>query len=108
MQAYLGRLTYHVETCANATEALALVRADPTRFALVVADLSLPDLSGNDMALKMLKMNPLLLVLLCSGYPFELATLPAAERGRFATLQKPFLPNMLAASVEELLSRRVA
>jgi len=106
MQAYLGRLSYNVETCGNATQALELFGADPRRFALVVADLSLPDLSGNDMALRMLALNSNLRILLCSGYPFELETLPPAERGNFATLQKPFLPNMLAAAVEELLSRR--
>ena len=105
MQAYLGRLNYDVESCGGAHDALALVHADPHRFALIVADLSLPDLAGNDMALKMLELNPDLRILLCSGYPFEIQTLPVEAQGKFAALQKPFLPNMLAAAVEELLSR---
>lgn len=105
MQAFLGRLDYNVESCGDAKEALALVRSDPHRFALVVADLSLPDLPGNEMALLMLQANPDLRILLCSGYPFEIQTLPVEARPKFAALQKPFLPNMLVAAVEELLSR---
>ncbi len=105
MQAFLERLGYQVETCADAKEALGLVQAKPDRFALVVADLSLPGLAGNEMGLQMVGINPALRILLCSGYPFEVATLPDGERFRFATLQKPFLPNMLAAAVEELLAR---
>ena len=44
-------------------------------------------------------------ILLCSGYPFELASLPKPVQGRFAVLQKPFLPKMLASAVEELAAR---
>lgn len=105
MQAFLGRMGYTVETCGAATEALALVKADPERFALVVADLSLPDMPGQDMALAMRAMCPRLKVLLCSGYPFQVESLPAAEQASFASLQKPFLPNMLTDAVEELLRR---
>jgi DNA-binding NtrC family response regulator len=103
MQAFLERLGYSVDTCGTATEALKTFRASPERYALVVADLSLPDMAGQDMALLMRKERPAIKVLLCSGYPFELATLPAEHRSSFGSLQKPFLPNMLTAAVEELL-----
>ena len=78
-----------------------------TRFQLLVADLTLPDLPGQDMAVQMLAQNPNLRILLCSGYPFAVDSLPVAIQNRFASLQKPFLPNMLASAIEELLGRKI-
>jgi len=34
-------------------------------------------------------------------------TLPKKIQVRFATLQKPFLPNMLAKAIEDLLERKI-
>jgi DNA-binding NtrC family response regulator len=105
MQAFLERMGYLVETRGDARTALELLRAEPDRFALVVADLSLPDKPGDEMSLEMLSMVPTLKILLCSGYPVEVAGLPAPQRANFGTLQKPFLPSMLTEAVEELLRR---
>jgi DNA-binding NtrC family response regulator len=107
METYLSRLGYTVEKRERATDALKLVREDPAKFHLVIADLTMPEMSGDKLSLEMAALNPTLRVLLCSGYPFELATLPAHVQPRFAVLQKPFLPKMLASAVEELLSRKL-
>ena len=105
MQAYLERLGYDVTSCPNAAQALAQFQSANVNFALVVADLSLPDMSGDEMALRMAEMNPTLKVLLCSGYPFDIESLPEGVKRRSSALQKPFLPNMLAQEVEALLQR---
>jgi DNA-binding NtrC family response regulator len=105
MKAYLERLGYDVTGCLNAKEALVCVDSAPHKFSLLVADLSLPDMDGGEMALRMAELNPELKVLLCSGYPFDVESLPPGVRERAATLQKPFLPNMLAKEVEMLLQR---
>ena len=105
MKAYLERLGYDVTGCPNASQALACFEAPGAEFALVVADLSLPDMSGDAMALRMAESNPALRVLLCSGYPFDIESLPDGVKQRCAALQKPFLPNMLAKEVESLLER---
>ncbi len=107
MQTYLGKLGYNVESALQATEAFATFGTDPSRFQLLVADLTLPDLPGQDMAVQMLAQNPNLRILLCSGYPFAVDSLPVAIQNRFASLQKPFLPNMLASAIEELLGRKI-
>lgn len=105
MQAYLQRLGYDVTGCPNATEALERFESGDPHYALVVADLSLPDMSGDTMALRMAQCNPDVKILLCSGYPFDIESLPPGVRERSAALQKPFLPNMLATEVEALLAR---
>lgn len=103
MSLYLTRLGYEPATFARAGAALDAFRSDPHRFPLVIADLSLPDMEGHQMALRMMECNPNLKVLLCTGHPFDTETLPDAVRSRFSVLQKPFLPQVLAEAVKELL-----
>lgn len=105
VQMYLGRLGYSVEKAENAAAALAVVNGDAGRFKVAVVDLTLPDRPGKDLAIELARMNEELKVLVCSGYPFETEALPADVKSRFGFLQKPFLPKMLAAAVEELLKR---
>ena len=105
METYLKRLQYTVEKAADATQAMYLFRQDPTRFQLVVADITLPDRKGDALALEFYALNPQIKILLCSGYPFEVDSLPVAIRSHFASLQKPWLPKMLASAIAELLAR---
>jgi DNA-binding NtrC family response regulator len=107
MQTYLTKLGYTVESALRASDALSTFESNPTRFELLVADLTLPDLPGHEMAMTMMQQNPALRVLLCSGYPFTVDSLPAPLQKQFASLQKPFLPNMLAKAIEELLRRKI-
>jgi DNA-binding NtrC family response regulator len=107
MQTYLKRFGYSVESAANTSRALTLFDEAPDRFQLVVADITLPDGSGEDMAIQMAQRNPNLRVLICSGYPHSLEAIPADLHSRFDVLQKPFLPAVLAQSVEGLLRRKV-
>jgi DNA-binding NtrC family response regulator len=104
MMAYLEKIGYAVAGCADATSALDLFAKEPGRFRIVIADLTLPDMQGDVMASRMIDGHPDLRVLLCSGYMYDLDSLPLERRPHFRTLQKPFLPNMLAKSVEELLA----
>ncbi|MEJ7606054.1 MAG: response regulator [Bryobacteraceae bacterium] len=49
MKSYLERLGHQVEAYPNGVDALAGFAATPTTFSLLVADLTLPDMSGLDM-----------------------------------------------------------
>jgi DNA-binding NtrC family response regulator len=104
MGAYLGRLGYSV-TLANSTEeAWAEVEAAPSGYAIAVLDGSMPGLSMEDLALKMLRANPSLCVVAVSGYSVDTTAIEAAAPGRVAVLQKPFAPKMLAAAVRRMLA----
>ena len=108
METFLGRMGYQVASNTSASAALARFEADPGGFRLVVADLTMPEMSGEQMALRMVALNPKIRVLLCSGYPFDVRSLPEHVRGRFSVLQKPFVPKMLTGAVEELLNRPIS
>ena len=104
MGVYLGRLGYSV-TLANSTEeAWAEVEAAPSGYAIAVLDGSMPGLSMEDLALRMLRANPSLCVVAASGYSMDTSAIEAAAPGRVAVLQKPFAPKMLAATVGRMLA----
>jgi DNA-binding NtrC family response regulator len=104
MGVYLGRLGYSV-TLANSTEqAWAEVEAAPSGYAIAVLDGSMPGLSMEDLALKMLRANPSLCVVAASGYSVDTTAVEAAAPGRVAVLQKPFTPEMLTAALRRMLA----
>jgi YesN/AraC family two-component response regulator len=96
-----------VTSCATAEEALEL-DAQQT-FDLLVSDVSLPGLSGTDLARKLLAEDPQRWVVLCSGY--ELGSYPTSWGPNVRTLLKPFELDeldQLLGSIREAVARPAA
>ncbi len=108
MEQYLRRLGHAVVACRTGLEAWELFERDPASFTLVLADITLPEMSGAELLGRMLQLNPRACILICSGYPFDMATLPTTYQRQIAFLQKPFTPRMLADSIGHLLADRDA
>jgi DNA-binding NtrC family response regulator len=106
MQTYLTRLGHSVDVCLNGADARAKFTAGQGEYNVVIADLTLPDASGDALAIEFAESDRNVRILLCSGYPFELSVVPAGLRARFEALQKPFVPNMLAGKIEQLMKAR--
>jgi DNA-binding NtrC family response regulator len=97
LQKYLERLGYQVEACLSAEDALVRFESDPARFALVMTDLTLDGMNGEDMLERMRAKHPSLKAILASGYPH----VPRSKKTTF--LQKPFLPKALAEVIANLI-----
>jgi DNA-binding NtrC family response regulator len=97
LKRYLERAGYQVETAGDSASALAAFQADPARYDMVITDLTLKGLGGEDLLERMREQNPGLRGLITSGYPHE----PRIAGVGF--LQKPFLPKMLVEAVEQAL-----
>jgi two-component system, cell cycle sensor histidine kinase and response regulator CckA len=106
IEKFLSRMGFTVDTALDGTSAWERFEAAAEPYHLVIADLTLPDANGLELASRMMRAQPDLKVLLCSGYPVDLSTMPAEFQSRVNSLQKPFLPNMLTAAVNELLPRQ--
>ncbi len=103
---YLQRLGFDVETHLKSFDALQKFQADPDRYAMVIADLGMPDMPGDTLLTRMLEIRPDLRILVCSGSPFFIENLPRSLQQQVAFLQKPFVPKMLADAVQNLLKER--
>ncbi|BEP93856.1 response regulator [Acidovorax sp. sif1233] len=96
-----------VTSCATAEEALELDALQS--YDLLVSDVSLPGISGTDLARRLLAQDPQRWVVLCSGY--ELGHYPGAWGPNVRTLLKPFdLEDLeqLLSSIREAVARPVA
>jgi DNA-binding NtrC family response regulator len=99
LRRYLERAGYEVEAFAGSEDALLRFEAAPERFSLVVTDLTLPGLNGEELIGRMRALNPQVRALILSGYPH----VPTQPRTGF--LQKPFLPKMLIEEIERALAK---
>jgi CheY-like chemotaxis protein len=99
LRRYLERMGYQVETFTDPAEALKSFESGPQRFAMVIADLNLPGMDGEELIDRVRRLNPKLPALISSGLPHQ----PRLANTGF--LQKPFLPQMLIDEVEKVLKR---
>jgi CheY-like chemotaxis protein/two-component sensor histidine kinase len=83
--------------------ALKAFEADPAAVDLVVTDMTMPEVTGDVLAERMLALRPDLPVILCSGFSEYIDEVQAAERGIGVFLNKPFSLQELAAAVKSLL-----
>lgn len=84
--------------CATAEEALALLAQREAD--IVITDVSLPGMSGTDLARKLLADAPNRRIVLCSGYDFGDAVRQFGPNVR--ALLKPFEPDEMEALVNEV------
>lgn len=105
IEKYLQRQGFQVESHLKSTGALERFESAPDSYALVIADLGMPDMPGDTLLTRMLDIRPDLRILVCSGSPFFIEKLPASLQQQVAFLQKPFLPKMLTEAVQGLLRK---
>lgn len=103
LSTYLERLGYQVEVCSSGEEGLARFDSDPHSYDVVIADLTLTGISGDEMLRRMLAIRPALPGIVSSGYPFSVEALPMAAPRQIVFLQKPYLPNMLVEALSKMV-----
>jgi CheY-like chemotaxis protein len=104
----LTRLGYAVEARASGTDALACFSDNPKRFDLVVTDMTMPHMTGDELARRILAIRPDIPVILCTGYSSQVAEEKAKGIGVREVVMKPLTAATLAQTVREVLDRRGA
>jgi two-component system cell cycle sensor histidine kinase/response regulator CckA len=103
-QALLEQEGLRVETAPGGEEALERVRKGGVD--VVLLDLAMPDLPGQDVLRAMNRAWPELPVIVASGYKGDLAAERLGAHGAFAVAQKPFDAEALGAVVRAALASR--
>ena len=99
----LERLGYSVTTRTSSIEALELFRARPYDFDLVVTDMTMPNMTGDVLAVELMKVRPDITVILCTGYSKKISDETASEIGIKAFAYKPIVKADLAKTVRKVL-----
>ncbi len=99
----LQRLGYQVTTHENPQSALDQFTKNPGAFDLVITDMTMPKLSGDELAKALLFIRPDLPIILCTGYTDRINALAAGNLGIKKFIEKPLERRKLAVAVREVL-----
>jgi len=99
----LTSLGFSVETAADGREGVELYRRNPGRYALVLLDLTMPHLDGEEAFRQLRQLHPGVKVLLMSGYNQQEAAGRFTGKGLAGFVQKPFEVERLAAAVRQVI-----
>jgi PAS domain S-box-containing protein len=105
-QQILERLGYQVTSCTGSMEALAVFRAGPDKFDLVITDMAMPNMPGDKLSAELINIRPDMPVLLCTGFSENMSEEKADSLGIKGLLLKPIAIQDLARKMREVLDMR--
>ncbi len=101
----LSKKGYHVVEAQSGGDALIASEQHPGRLDLVLTDVVMPLMSGDELVSRLLMSRPELRVVYMSGYPERAAAGDViAKSGSF--IEKPFTPERLLRGIRDALSQR--
>ncbi len=105
-QVILGRLGYQVVATTSPVEAVELFRSDPQRFDIIITDLTMPKMTGVELAAEITALRPGVPIILCTGLAGKITEEEAGQSGIQAMIKKPVSKNDLAKTVRTVLDRK--
>ena len=102
----LGRAGYNVETCPNSQTALELFRFNPHQYDLVVTDLTMPHLTGLELAKKMKELRADTAIILCTGFSERISREEVKNAGIDGLIMKPVARRDLTRMIRDILDNR--
>ena len=101
----LTSLGYHVTSFTNGNDAIDHFKKDPEGIDLVLTDMSMPGLTGIDVAGHINRIREGTPVILCSGFTDDEMETRARAAGISEILLKPFTSSELARTVAKAISK---
>src|SRR3989339_1594511 len=102
-QQMLERLGYRVTARTGSIEALEAFRAGPDRFDLIITDMAMPNLSGDKLAVELIRIRPDIPILLCTGFSEIMTEEKIQSLGIRGFVFKPIIVKDLAKKIREAL-----
>ncbi|MFH1992877.1 MAG: PAS domain S-box protein [Pseudomonadota bacterium] len=102
----LESLGYEVTTRTSSIEALELFKAQPDKFDLIITDLTMPNMTGDELAKKLIAIRPDIPVILCTGFSTKITEKKAVDMGIRAFVLKPVIKKNIAETIRTVLNRQ--
>jgi len=99
----LERLGYTVLSHTGSVEALAAFKADPAHFDLVLTDMTMPNMTGTQLARELILIRPDIPIIICTGFSEKISEESAAAMGIKGFLMKPVVKSEMAKMVRRVL-----
>ncbi|MBF0508787.1 MAG: response regulator [Deltaproteobacteria bacterium] len=101
----LVRLGYRVTSSTSSLEALEMFKASPQDYDLVITDMTMPYMTGDNLAREIMSLRPEIPVILCTGYSETFNEEKIHETGIKGFLMKPIEVLRLAKLIRQLLAK---
>ncbi len=101
----LQRLGYQVTALSSPVEALRVFQAKPEDFDLIITDMTMPNITGAELAQKVLSIRENIPIILCTGYSEIIDKEKARALGIRDFILKPIKMNDLASAVRNVLEK---
>jgi DNA-binding NarL/FixJ family response regulator len=92
----------------SSLEALEDFRAAPQRFDVVIADQTMPHVTGEALAIELRRIRPDVPIILCTGFSYSMTAERAQALGIAAFLMKPLVTRDLALTIRQVLAQRAS
>lgn len=102
----LEGLGYEVTTATSSARALEIFRAQPDRFDLVITDMTMPGMTGKELAGELLGIRPDIPIILCTGFSEIITEEEAKSMGIRKFAIKPLNLRSIADLIRAVLERR--
>ena len=103
LEQMLTGLGYTVDDHTRAADALTAFEADPSGFDGVITDMAMPDMTGDKLAIQLMRIRPDIPVILCTGHSARMSAEKAREIGIKAFAMKPVAKGDLARLLRQVL-----
>jgi signal transduction histidine kinase/CheY-like chemotaxis protein len=104
-QQMLENLGYQVTARTDSAEALKVFAEHPQNFDLVITDMTMPHMTGDQLAQKMLDIEPNIPVILCTGFNQGITEEKALAMGIQKFVMKPVVKKELATTIRTVLDQ---
>ena len=99
----LERLGYKVSQRTSSADALEAFRNRPDFYDLVITDMSMPNMTGEQLARELIAIRPDISVIICTGFSERINKEKAEKSGIKGFLMKPVIKSDMAAMVRRVL-----
>jgi DNA-binding NtrC family response regulator len=99
----LNSLGYGVVGRTSSLEALELFRARPDGFDLVVTDMTMPNMTGSELAQHIMRIRPDMPIILCAGFSEAMTQEKARAIGVKEFIMKPIVQRQIATAIRRAL-----
>ena len=102
----LEHLGYRVDARMSSREAFEVFQNESDHFDLVITDMTMPKMTGKELAQRLIRIRPDIPIILCTGFSESISEEEARAMGIRAFIFKPMVIHELAVTVRRVLDQR--
>ncbi len=104
-QRILNRLGYNVIVATNGQDALDLFKDKPDSYDLVITDMTMPGMTGAELARELMAVRSDIPIIICTGYSQLITPEKANAIGIQEFVMKPFARHEIAETIRKVLDK---